>query len=79
MIPFSLPRTFGKMVGNVRQGYAIVAAMGIIWLGFVVADDVDRVRPPRAPRSQVAGGAMEGKETALRRSAPRRCSRCPPR
>ena len=28
VIPFSLPRTFGKMVGNVRQGYAIVAAMG---------------------------------------------------
>ena len=31
VIPFSLPRTFGKMVGNAKQGYAIVAAMGIIW------------------------------------------------
>ncbi|MEV7392561.1 potassium-transporting ATPase subunit KdpA [Streptomyces sp. NPDC091215] len=28
VILFSLPRTFGKLVGNVKQGYAIVAAMG---------------------------------------------------
>ncbi|MGB8649268.1 MAG: potassium-transporting ATPase subunit KdpA, partial [Mycobacteriales bacterium] len=27
VIPFSLPRTFGRMVGDVRQGYAIVAVM----------------------------------------------------
>lgn len=30
MIPFSLPRTFGRMVGNPKQGYAIAAVMGII-------------------------------------------------
>ena len=29
-ISFSLPRTFGKMVGDVRQGRAIVAVMGLI-------------------------------------------------
>ena len=29
-IPFALPRTFGKMVGDVRQGRAIVAVMGVI-------------------------------------------------
>ncbi|CAN5488876.1 potassium-transporting ATPase subunit KdpA [soil metagenome] len=30
MIAFSLPRTFGKMVGNGKQGLAIVSVMGII-------------------------------------------------
>ncbi|MGH3967788.1 MAG: potassium-transporting ATPase subunit KdpA [Mycobacterium sp.] len=30
VISFSLPRTFGRMVGNAKQGYAIVAAMGVI-------------------------------------------------
>ena len=29
-IPFSLPRTFGRMVDAKKQGYAIVAAMGVI-------------------------------------------------
>ena len=32
---FSLPRTFGKMVGDNRQGYALLAVMVIIWLGAV--------------------------------------------
>jgi K+-transporting ATPase ATPase A chain len=30
VISFSLPRTFGRMVGNVKQGYAIAAVMGVI-------------------------------------------------
>ena len=30
MIAFSLPRTFGKLVGNPKQGYAIVAVMATI-------------------------------------------------
>ncbi|MGH3960028.1 potassium-transporting ATPase subunit KdpA [Mycobacterium sp.] len=30
VIAFSLPRTFGRMVGNTKQGYAIAAVMGII-------------------------------------------------
>ncbi|WP_159774477.1 potassium-transporting ATPase subunit KdpA [Streptomyces sp. HM190] len=61
VIPFSLPRTFGRMVGNVRQGYAIVAAMGIIWLLAVVAVTwVEFAHPGTA--SQIAGGSTEGKE-----------------
>src|SRR4029077_1153288 len=31
LIPFSLPRAFGKIVGDNRQGYALVAVMGIVW------------------------------------------------
>ncbi|MEU9247274.1 potassium-transporting ATPase subunit KdpA [Streptomyces sp. NPDC048385] len=61
-IPFSLPRTFGKMVGNVKQGYAILAAMGVIWFAGVVAVTwLEYAHPGTA--SQLAGGAMEGKET----------------
>jgi K+-transporting ATPase ATPase A chain len=30
VIPFSLPRTFGRMVGDRRQGYAILAAMAAL-------------------------------------------------
>jgi K+-transporting ATPase ATPase A chain len=44
MIPFSLPRTFGRMVRNTKQGVSIVAVMGglfvvsmVITLGFQVA------------------------------------------
>ncbi|MFE6286506.1 potassium-transporting ATPase subunit KdpA [Streptomyces sp. NPDC057877] len=61
VIPFSLPRTFGRMVGSVRQGYAIVAAMGVIWfLGVVAVTITEYAHPGTA--SQLAGGAMEGKE-----------------
>ncbi|MEU4094988.1 potassium-transporting ATPase subunit KdpA [Streptomyces sp. NPDC026673] len=61
VIPFSLTRTFGKMVGNLRQGYAILAAMGVIWLGFVALMTwVEFAHPGSA--NQVAGAAMEGKE-----------------
>jgi K+-transporting ATPase ATPase A chain len=61
VIPFSLPRAFGVLVGNVRQGYAIVAAMGLIWLAGVVAVTVAEHQAPGSA-SQLAGGAMEGKE-----------------
>jgi K+-transporting ATPase ATPase A chain len=61
LIPFSLPRTFGKMVGSVRQGYAIVAAMGVIWLAGVVAVTIVEHQAPGSA-SQLAGGSMEGKE-----------------
>lgn len=61
VIPFSLPRTFGKMVGSVKQGYAVVAAMGLIWFAGVVAVTwLEYAHPGTA--SQLAGGAMEGKE-----------------
>lgn len=62
VIPFSLPATFGRMVGNLKQGYAIVAVMGIVWLGFVVACYAAEFAHPGAAL-QLAGGAMEGKET----------------
>ncbi|MFI8850389.1 potassium-transporting ATPase subunit KdpA [Streptomyces sp. 891-h] len=61
VIPFSLPRTFGTLVGSVRQGYAIVAAMAGIWLAGVIAVTwLEFAHPGTA--SQLAGGSMEGKE-----------------
>ncbi|MCX4741112.1 potassium-transporting ATPase subunit KdpA [Streptomyces antibioticus] len=61
VVPFSLPRAFGVMVGSVRQGYAILAAMGTIWLGFVALMMWTEFSH-YGPAFDLAGGAMEGKE-----------------
>ncbi|MGM1018673.1 MAG: potassium-transporting ATPase subunit KdpA [Actinomycetota bacterium] len=61
IIPFSLPRTFGKMVGDNRQGYAILAAMGTLYLLSVTAlAAFEFAGNGTAP--ELAGAAMEGKE-----------------
>ncbi|MGW7424238.1 potassium-transporting ATPase subunit KdpA [Streptomyces sp. NPDC054813] len=61
LIPFSLTRTFGVMVGSVKQGYAILATMGTIWLGFTVLMMWTEFAH-HGPALQLAGGAYEGKE-----------------
>ncbi|MCQ9131474.1 potassium-transporting ATPase subunit KdpA [Streptomyces hilarionis] len=61
VIPFSLTRTFGVMVGSVKQGYAILATMGAIWLGFVALMMWTEFAH-HGPALQAAGGALEGKE-----------------
>ncbi|MBC2865074.1 potassium-transporting ATPase subunit KdpA [Streptomyces mexicanus] len=61
VIPFSLTRTFGVLVGNVRQGYAILATMATLWVGFV-ALMMGTEFAHHEGALQVAGGAMEGKE-----------------
>ncbi len=72
LIPAALCHTFGKMVGDTRQGWAILAAMTILFVGLLApaeyaeskgnpafaALDVDQT----ASDTQ-AGGNMEGKET----------------
>src|SRR5262245_15081141 len=40
VISFSLPRTFGKMVGSNKHGYAILAAMAIMAIGSVIVINV---------------------------------------
>jgi len=61
-IPFSLPRTFGVMVGDKRQGFAILAAMAAIFVVSLTALTLFELGGAgTAP--QLAGGAMEGKET----------------
>ncbi|MFF6829710.1 potassium-transporting ATPase subunit KdpA [Streptomyces longwoodensis] len=61
VIPFSLTRTFGLMVGSVRQGYAVLATMATIWLGFVALMMWTEFAH-HGPALQAAGAAMEGKE-----------------
>ncbi|WP_225825357.1 potassium-transporting ATPase subunit KdpA [Streptomyces naphthomycinicus] len=61
VIPFSLTRTFGVLVGSVKQGYAILATMFTIWLGFTALMMWTEFAH-HGPALQAAGGAMEGKE-----------------
>ncbi|MEU1798302.1 potassium-transporting ATPase subunit KdpA [Streptomyces californicus] len=62
LIPFALTRTFGRMVGSLKQGYAILGAMAVIWLGFSAVMMWTEFAH-RGPAFEIAGGAMEGKET----------------
>ncbi|WP_406467918.1 potassium-transporting ATPase subunit KdpA [Streptomyces sp. NBC_01594] len=62
VIPFALTRTFGRMVGSLKQGYAILATMGVIWLGFTALMMWTEFAH-HGPAFDIAGGAMEGKET----------------
>ncbi|MEW2178974.1 potassium-transporting ATPase subunit KdpA [Streptomyces sp. NPDC005406] len=61
VIPFALTRTFGRMVGSLKQGYAILATMGVIWLGFTALMMWTEFAH-HGPAFDIAGGAMEGKE-----------------
>lgn len=60
-IPFSLPRTFGTMLGDRRQGRAIAAVMATLATVSLAALTWAELRGAgTAP--ELAGGAMEGKE-----------------
>jgi K+-transporting ATPase ATPase A chain len=72
LIPFATPRAFGKMVGDNRQGYALVAAMVIIWaaaVGGISFFETHLGTAGIAP--QLAHGTYEGVET---RFGPPGCS-----
>ncbi|HEV7357256.1 MAG TPA: potassium-transporting ATPase subunit KdpA [Steroidobacteraceae bacterium] len=72
LIPFALTYTFGKMVGDTRQGWVLLAAMLILFVPLVIMafhseqfgnpliakQGIDQVASPLQ-----AGGNMEGKET----------------
>ena len=72
LIPFALTYTFGKMVGDTRQGWVLLAAMLILFVPLVITafhaeqhgnpliakQGVDQVASALQP-----GGNMEGKET----------------
>src|ERR1017187_7787061 len=72
IIPFALTYTFGKMVGDTRQGWAVMAAMLVLFgpLALVAFHSEQHGNPLIAKQGidQVAsatqpGGKMEGKET----------------
>jgi potassium-transporting ATPase potassium-binding subunit len=74
-IPFALTATYGRLVGSRRQGWAVFAAMAIIWAGVtataIVAEQAGNPIVERAGVDQAyaaganaqSGGNMEGKET----------------
>jgi K+-transporting ATPase ATPase A chain len=71
VIPLALAFTFGHMVGDRRQGWAVFTIMSLIWLGMTLAamgaetggnprlDDLGITQEVTAEQS---GGSMEGKE-----------------
>jgi len=72
VIPAALTYTFGKMVRDTRQGWALFGAMTILWLGgVVVAYHFEQRGTPMLANAGIEmaatntqpGGNMEGKET----------------
>jgi K+-transporting ATPase ATPase A chain len=72
LIPAALCYTFGKMVGDTRQGWAVLAAMTLIFVvllaGAYFAEAsgnpaFDRLGVDQTASDEQAGGNMEGKET----------------
>ncbi|MEU1089936.1 potassium-transporting ATPase subunit KdpA [Streptomyces sp. NPDC005576] len=61
VIPFAITRTFGRMVGSLKQGYAILGTMAVIWIGFTALMMWTEFAH-HGPAFDIAGGAMEGKE-----------------
>lgn len=62
VISFSLPRTFGRMVGSKRQGYAIVAVMGTIALISVTLQNFFQLQHHGTVPTAI-GASLEGVET----------------
>ncbi|WP_432945668.1 potassium-transporting ATPase subunit KdpA [Kribbella sp. CA-253562] len=62
LIPVALTRTFGLMVNDKRQGYAILGVMTTLWVAFTAAATAFEVNGA-GTATHAAGAAMEGKET----------------
>ncbi|MEU5408088.1 potassium-transporting ATPase subunit KdpA [Nocardia asteroides] len=62
VIAFSLPRTFGRMVGSTKQGYAIVAVMGTIALTSIALTTLFQLQHHGTVPTAI-GASMEGVET----------------
>jgi K+-transporting ATPase ATPase A chain len=64
-IPFALTYAFGRMVGNQRQGWAIFAAMFVLWIGsagIAMHYEIDGNPKIEAVGASQDLGNMEGKE-----------------
>jgi potassium-transporting ATPase potassium-binding subunit len=71
-IPAALTYTFGRMVGDTRQGWAVLAAMTVLFVALLAVVDWNEQRGnpllpalgvEQTPSATQAGGNMEGKET----------------
>jgi K+-transporting ATPase ATPase A chain len=61
LIPFALPRTFGTLLGDRRQGWAILATMGVLFAASLTLITTFEARHSGTALG-AAGAAMEGKE-----------------
>ncbi len=66
VIPFALTGTFGKLVGNRKQGYVLAAVMALLWMGSALLvwqfESQPNPQVEAVAGSAVSGGNMEGKE-----------------
>jgi K+-transporting ATPase ATPase A chain len=61
LVAFALPRTFGRLVGDKRQGYAILAVMAMLFVGSVITINVlQGIHHGTVPTS--VGASSEGVE-----------------
>jgi potassium-transporting ATPase potassium-binding subunit len=61
LIPFAMPRAFGRIVGDDKQGYTILGVMAGIFVASITLGTIfEAIGGGTAPT--LAGGAMEGKE-----------------
>lgn len=61
VIPVSLTRTFGRLVGNQKQGYTLLSVMAVLW-GAMLTVIWWAEAHPNGPAALLAGGQLEGKE-----------------
>ncbi len=61
VIPVSLTRTFGKLVGNTRQGYVLLSVMSLLWTAMLAVTWLSEANAS-GPAALAAGANMEGKE-----------------
>jgi K+-transporting ATPase ATPase A chain len=70
-IPFAFCFTYGRMAGNLRQGWVIFATMFVLWLGMVLivmpleargSPSLTAAGATQSVSAGQAGGNMEGKE-----------------
>jgi potassium-transporting ATPase potassium-binding subunit len=62
LIPAALTVTYGRMVGNRRQGWAIFAAMAILFVaGVAIVYAAEQHGSPALHAAGIAGPNMEGK------------------
>ncbi|HEY5821288.1 MAG TPA: potassium-transporting ATPase subunit KdpA [Propionibacteriaceae bacterium] len=62
LIPVALTRTLGTMLGDRKQGHAVLAAMAVLW-GAALAVTTWAETTGQGLSARAAGAAMEGKET----------------
>jgi K+-transporting ATPase ATPase A chain len=68
LIPVAITRTFGVLLGDKRQGYAVLAVMALIWGGLLISVSALEASHP-GTAFELAGASMEGKETRLGEAA----------